>query len=230
MIASITWFLFSSRLRIFLTTASVLVGLYALAGFVIVPWLARPRIVETVSELTGRETRLDTLKLNPFSLSGTMEGFEVTDTDGEKLLSFDRAHANVEIFSFLFRGTYHLSILDLARPYFRFQINKDGSLNVADLINQVTAIADAEPDPDSPPKVLKIDDFKVTDGSISVTDLSRSADFTSVIAPITFDITGFHTGGESDAPYAFSATSESGEAFSWKGFVAFNPCDPRGHS
>jgi len=41
-------------------------------------------------------------------------------------------------------------------------------------------------------------------------------------------ITGFHTSGESDAPYAFSATSESGESFSWEGFVALEPVRSKG--
>ncbi|RKX33569.1 MAG: hypothetical protein DRP71_09960 [Verrucomicrobia bacterium] len=227
--ASITWFLFSSRLRILLTALALFVGLYALAGFVIVPWLARPRIVDTIRELTGREARLDTLKLNPFTLSGTMGGFEVTDLDGEKLLSFDRAYANVQSLPSLFKGEIHLKEIDVANPFFRFQINEDGSINIADLINQVTAMmaedADGEPEDSRP---LNVDLLRVTEGSISFTDHSRSAPFVSVIAPISFDITSFHTGGESDAPYAFSATSESGESFSWEGFAALNPVRSKG--
>jgi len=219
--ASITWFLFSSRLRILLTATALLIGLYALAGFVIVPWLARPRMIEAIREMTGRETRLDTLKLNPFTLSGTMRGFEVTDLDGEKLLSFDRAYANFEALSYLFKGEFHLKEIDVANPFFRFQINQDGSINIIDLINRMTAKGtDLNPAGSHP---LKVGRLRVADGSISITDLSRTAPFVSVIRPISFDITGFHTGGESDAPYSFSATSESGESFSWKGYVALNP-------
>jgi len=227
--ASITWFLFSSRLRIFLTALVLLVGLYALAGFAIVPWMARPRIVDTIKELTGRETRLDTLKLNPFTLSGTMGGFEVTDLDGEKLLSFDRAYANIQSLSFLFKGEIHLKEIDVSNPFFRFQINEDGSINIADLINQVTAMMAEDADEESEDsRPLNVGLLRVTDGSISFTDHSRSAPFVSVIAPISFDLTSFHTGGASDAPYAFSATSESGESFSWEGFAALNPVRSKG--
>ena len=231
--ASITWYLFSSRLRIFLTALTLFVGLYALAGFVIVPWMARPRIVEKIKELTGRETRLDTLKLNPFTLSGTMGGFEVTDLDGEKLLSFDRAFANLQALPFIFKGEAHFKEVDVAKPFFRFQINEDGSINIADLINQVTAliaeraeVAEGE-EPDDP-LAVNVGLLRVTEGEISLTDLSRTAPFVSIIAPISFDITGFHTGGASDATYAFSATSESGESFSWEGYVALNPVRSKG--
>ena len=140
MITSITWFLFSSRLRIFLTCLVVLTGLYALAGFLIVPWLARPRVVEAIAELTGRETRLDSLKLNPFTFSGSISGFEITDLDGEALLSVEEAYANVQPFAYLFTGNAHLKEVDLVKPYFRLQVQSDGSLNIADLINQVTAM------------------------------------------------------------------------------------------
>ena len=226
--ASISRFLFGSKLRIAISTLATLIGLYTLAGFVIVPWIARPKIVETVSELTGREARLDALKLNPFTLSGTMEGFEITDLDGEPLLSFSRAHANVQALSYVFGGEYHMKELDLADPYFRLQVNENGSLNVADLLNQITSMQADESEEPSDPKPFKVDILKIQNGSVSVTDLSLSAPFNSVIKPINFDITGFHTSGESDAPYAFSATSESGESFSWEGFVALQPLRSKG--
>lgn len=229
MIASITWFLFSSRLRITLTILVALIGLYALAGFVIVPWLARPRVVETIAELTGRETRLDSLKLNPFTFSGSISGFEITDTDGERLLSVDRAYANVQPGGFLFTGSIHLKEVDVTNPYFRLQVKEDGSLNIADIVNQATAmIATSETEEDTEPIGLRIDLLRVVDGSIRFDDASRSAPFSSTISPISFDLTGFHTGGVSDAPYALAATSESGEAFSWEGNVAFNPLRSKG--
>jgi hypothetical protein len=227
--ASITWFLFSSRLRIFLTATICFVGLYTLVGFLIVPRMARPRIVEAVKELTGRKIRLETLKLNPFTLSGTMAGFEITDLDGERLLSFDRAYANVQAVSSLFKGEFHLKEIDLSNPFFHFQINGDGSINIADIIDRLTAMmADGAEEESEEPRPLNVSLLRVTEGSISFTDLSRTAPFVSVIAPISFAITSFHTGGASDAPYAFSATSESGESFSWKGFAAFNPVRSNG--
>jgi hypothetical protein len=226
--ASISRFLFGSRIRLSLTIVAVLVGLYALTGFLIVPWLAKPRIEKAVSELLGRETHLERLKLNPFKLSGTMEGFEIVDLDGEPLLSFSYAHANIQALSYVFKSEYHLKELDLKVPYFRFQISKSGSLNIADILNQITKLPTEEVGTESEPKPVKIDTLKIIDGSISVTDLSHSAPFSSVIAPINFDISGFHTSGESDAPYAFSATSESGESFSWEGFVALEPLRSKG--
>ena len=226
--ASIKKLFFANRIRTSLTIITFLVGLYALAGFIIVPWLARPKIEEAVTELTNRETSLEKLQLNPFTFSGTLSHFTITDTDSETLLSFDRAYGNLQLLSFLFRGEIHFKELDLTKPYFRLQVEANGSLNIADIINQITALDTAEADPEAKSKAVKVNLLKVNEGSISVTDLSLSVPFSSIISPINFDITGFHTSGESDAPYAFSATSESGESFSWKGFVALEPVRSKG--
>ena len=225
-------FFFGTKIRIGLTTVGLLLLLYALAGFIAVPWLARPKIVEAVAELTGRETRLDVLKLNPFTLSGSLGAFEITDNDGERLLSFDQAHGNMQALPFLFGNEIHLKELDLTKPFFRFQIDQSGSINIADIINNITELGaednELKTEPKADSKAFRVDLLKVSDGAISVTDLSRSSHFSSIIEPINFDITGFHTSGESDAPYSFSASSESGESLSWSGFVALEPLRSKG--
>ena len=58
--------------------------------------------MNTVAETTNRKVRLDVLKVNPFVLSGTLVEFEGTDTDGEALLSFDRAHVEILTLSLYF--------------------------------------------------------------------------------------------------------------------------------
>lgn len=227
--AAIKQLFFANKIRATLTILTLLVAIYTIAGFLIVPWVARTKIEEIVSELTSRETSLGKLQLNPFTFSGTVKAFTMTDLDGDTLLSFDRAHANVELSSFIFGGEIHFSELDLTTPYFRFQVNQDGSFNITDIVNQITAMGTEKQETESDPRQLQIDLLKVSDGSISVTDLSLSAPFTSVIAPITFNMTGFHTSGVDDAPYAFSATSESGESFTSEGYVALEPLRSAGN-
>jgi hypothetical protein len=228
--AKISHLLFGSKLRILLTIITCLVGLYAIAGFFIVPWIARPKVVGTVAELTGREVRLDALKLNPFTLSGTLEGFEITDLDGESLLKFSRAHANFQLISLATGGHYHFKHLQLDDPYFRFQIEENGDFNIADILNRVTEMGGGSEKAQSTaePKHLKVDMLVVSNGSLSITDLSRTSHFTTTISPINFDIQGFHTSGESDAPYSFSASSESGESLNWTGYVALSPVRSKG--
>jgi hypothetical protein len=227
---SIKSILFGTRIRIICTSIALVIGLYALVGFFLIPRIAKPKIVETISTITGRETTLEVLKVNPFTFSGTIEGFSITDTDGETLLSLGKAYANVQVLFFLFSREYHLKEVDLIDPYFRVRINRYGSLNIADIINQITdaQASTVQQEKRKEPRHIRVDLVRVANGTFSITDLSRSSDFTTVISPITFDINGFHTSGEADAPYAFSAKSESGESLQWEGFVALAPVRSKG--
>ncbi|MEX0332749.1 MAG: DUF748 domain-containing protein [Puniceicoccaceae bacterium] len=218
--------LFGTRRRKWLTFAMLVVGLYAIIGFLLVPGMAKPRIVEEVAKLTGREVVLEKLAVNPFTLSATFTGFTIKDTDGEVLLSLGRLKGNLQLFGFLFREI-HFKEVDLVDPYFRIQIQSDGSLNIADILNQVTGTSASQPE-ESNGWHLKVGLLRVVEGNFSFTDLSRSTPFRTSIAPISFDIAEFHTSGESDAPYSFSATSESGESLSWEGFVALAPVRSKG--
>ncbi|MEX0324591.1 MAG: DUF748 domain-containing protein [Puniceicoccaceae bacterium] len=218
--------LFGTRRRKWLTFAMLVVGLYTIVGFLLVPRIASPRIVEEVAKLTGREVVLDKLAVNPFTLSATFTGFTIKDTDGEVLLSLGRLKGNLQLYGFLFREI-HFKEVDLVNPYFRIQIHEDGSLNIADILNQVTGTG-ANQAEEGKGWHLKVGLLRVVEGNFSFTDLSRSTPFRTSIAPISFDIAEFHTSGESDAPYSFSATSESGEAIAWEGFVALAPVRSKG--
>ena len=221
-------FLFGTRRRGVLTVLILATGLYAILGFLVAPGVAKPRIVAAVSELTGREASLERLQLNPFTLSGTLTGFSIRDVDGETLLSLGRVKGNLQAYGFLFREI-HFKEVDLEEPYFRIQIKEDGSLNVADILNRVTGTAESTEEAETGKGWhLKVGLLRVVEGDFSFADLSRSTPFRTRIAPIPFDVTEFHTSGESDAPYSFSAASESGEALSWKGFVALAPFRSKG--
>ena len=59
---SIKSILFGTRIRIICTSIALVIGLYALVGFFLIPRIAKPKIVETISTITGRETTLEVLK------------------------------------------------------------------------------------------------------------------------------------------------------------------------
>ena len=50
------------------------VVVYGLAGFFVVPWIAKKLIVDIASERTGREVTVEKVRCNPLTLSLTIEG------------------------------------------------------------------------------------------------------------------------------------------------------------
>lgn len=212
------------------TVVVLLLGTYTLAGFILIPWLARPRIVETIAGLTGRETHLQKIGINPFVLSVRLTGFEIIDHDGSQMISLESGYANIQILPILFNREFHLKELHLEKPYCSTRIDADGNVNYADIIERMGSSGEQqEPaEPDGEPYHVQIDLMSVRDGSIEFADASMLSHFTTKISPISFEITDFHTSGVDDAPYAFSATTESGESLKWKGFVALAPVRSKG--
>jgi len=63
---------------------SALAGLilfYAVLGFLVVPAVLKARLPATLSRLLGREVTVRQVRLNPFTLAATVEGFAVKERD-----------------------------------------------------------------------------------------------------------------------------------------------------
>ncbi len=103
---------------------------------------------------------------------------------------------------------------------------RDQSLNVSDLIAKFAAPA-AGP-PAKPSRPIRINRLEVSDARISVTDRSRPGVFATTIGPLNFDLTGFRTVPDRDAPYRFEAVTEAGEKLAWSGALRAEPFQSTG--
>ena len=51
---------------------------YALVGFLLLPIILKPILIDSVSEKLSRKVQLQSLKINPFTLSVTLNKFSIT--------------------------------------------------------------------------------------------------------------------------------------------------------
>src|SRR5262245_24573108 len=68
--------------RFWIATA---VAFYTLVGFLVVPFVAKRVIVSQVREYLGCETRIKTLRFNPYTFNVKARDFELTDRQGQML-------------------------------------------------------------------------------------------------------------------------------------------------
>ena len=88
-----------------LAAGAVLVALYALLGFVVVPRLVLARLPPALSAKLHRPVALRGAKANPFTLSLTLEGLRVGEKEGPStFVSVERLYANAQLSSLLHRG------------------------------------------------------------------------------------------------------------------------------
>ena len=207
--------LMRSKLVIGAAIVAALVGLYALLGFKLAPGIVRKQAVKFAQEQYGRELALGEIRIHPFKLQLEAHDAAFPDSDGERMLGFQRLFVDFELSS-LWKRAFYFRDVRVESPYVRALIRPDGSMNFADL-------ASKEPpaDDDEPPAIW-IAALDVDGGVVDFLDLARRRPFERRLAPVTFALQDFRTtpeGGE----FRLSARSESDEQFDWKGHIALAP-------
>ncbi len=208
--------------RIVLGSAA-LVGLYALAGFVVAPKLLRSRLLEEIPRTLNVTPTVGDIRINPFLLRLDMTNFALATPDGGKLLGFDRLSVGFDLSS-LWHRAYTFDRIELDAPVLNAAVAPDGVINLVAL----------EPKPTPPPvtpkpaarneplPAVRVASFKVTSGSVSYEDRSRPTVFAARLEPITFELKDFTT-GVAGGLFTFTGASELGERIEWHGHLSVQP-------
>jgi hypothetical protein len=71
----------SRRVRRWLIIITVLLGLYAVVGFFVLPPIVKAQTEKRLSTELGRAVHLERVRMNPFALSVTLENFDIQEKD-----------------------------------------------------------------------------------------------------------------------------------------------------
>jgi Domain of Unknown Function (DUF748) len=204
---------------------ALLLGLYALAGFVWAPRLVRNALVTDIPKtLVGVTPSVGDIHINPFLFQVQVKDFYLTGTQGTKLVGFARLFVDFQVSS-LWHRAYTFSNIDLDSPFANAVVFKDGRLNLAELSPRPSD--KPAPKNDEPIPALRIGSFKVTQGFLAFDDRRRPSDFATRLEPINFELQNFATGVDGGR-FTFSGTSKLGERVEWHGHLAVQPIESDG--
>lgn len=206
--------------------ALVLLLLYTVLGFYVVPRLLRSGVHDFVSKNYHREVSLGEIRFNPYTLRLDVRDFSLPDADGKPMLAFQHLLVDLTVASIWHRGPDFEAIL-LEQPFARVLIKPDGTLNFSELALPPDPNAKAEP-PSTKPARLFIKHFNLVAGNVAFEDLAHPSAFRTEIKPITFDLHDFATVGKESGAYSLNGASEAGERFSWSGSLNTYPLASRG--
>jgi len=110
------------------------VVLAALLGTLLVPYLGRKYVTVEASQALNREIRLKTLQFNPFTFAVHASDFAVMDKQGGGVLAgFSRLTVNLDPLALLGKR-FKVQAFDLDNPVLHLARDKQGRLNIADLL------------------------------------------------------------------------------------------------
>jgi len=211
------------RYWIALAVVVALLGVYALAGFLAVPALARNNLQAFVRTHYGRTLSIGEIRFNPFTFTCDVTRLSLPDADGQMLLSFARLHIDLRPAASLWRLGPSFGEILLEEPRVRAVVRPGGALNLADLGKGFPA-APAKPERPSAPLRLYIARFAIIGGSAYFEDRTRPTPFSAEFEPIAFELHDFSTTGRrSEDAYTLEAASPDGERLRWSGTVRLTP-------
>jgi hypothetical protein len=218
------------RYLIGLAIVLVLVGAYAAAGFLAVPYFARKSAVNFVRTHYGRTLSIGEIRFNPFTLTLDVRHVALPDADGQTLLSFEHLRVALQLASVWRLGPSFGDIL-LERPFVRAVIRRDGEVNLADLGKGFPPAPPPPPGAGSKPAQptrLYIQRLAVLSGIVVFEDRTRATPFHAEFKPIVFELRDFSTRAATGNGYALEAASPEGERLMWNGTVRLAPLASRG--
>lgn len=159
--------------------AILVVLLYTLLGFLLVPAVVKNNIINLIEEDLGRTVRVEKVEFNPYVLSLSVQGFEMDDSDGVRLASFDEFFVNFQPSS-LFRWAWTFREIRLAGPYLFFERFEADDSRLGRLISDFASVDPDDstegPDPGGLPRLL-IHDLKLSDGHAELKDDVPTTEF-----------------------------------------------------
>ena len=199
-----------------------LLALYALLGFVVVPWIVRSQVVRQTSSRLHRAVTVAKVRFNPFTLESRLIGFDLRDRDSTPLVAFDTLVVNLQVSSIVHRA-FVLKEVRLVRPTMTARIAPDGRLAVADLFASDTVVpAVADTAPALLPR-LKVYALSISAGTITFVDDSRTPGYTELFEDLGLSLDGFSTLPAESGDHVLTVSFASGAEVRWTGTEVTQP-------
>jgi uncharacterized protein involved in outer membrane biogenesis len=144
--------------------------IFTLVGFFALPPILKSVLTKKLSESLHREVTIQTLRFNPYTLSMTVQGFNMKERQGpETFFSLEELFVNLQSVS-VFKWALVLKEVRLKQPFIHVSRNVDLSYNFSDLLK--TSNSGPQPDTKKEEKGLKfsLNNIRVEKGSVDFWD------------------------------------------------------------
>lgn len=209
----------------------VLVVIYAIAGFVALPWWLEKTIPQRLEQHLGWQADVADIRVNPFVMSIDASSLEAADSEGEPVLAFESLYANLGFWR-LVTGVVALQNIELEDPFVRVDLLQDYGVNFA------RDWQANNPPPDQPaaddaeggaPPRLHFDRVRVSGGQLLFRDFSQQELEEFRVEPLDLAINDLATWPRevSDSNYYLLAAVGS-QTIEWEGDLSIFPLYSKG--
>lgn len=155
----------SKPTKYILITAAIAISIIVFAT-ALLPIIVRNKAVSALKEATGREVRLSSVSINPFTLTVTMTDFAIAEKTGPPLVAFHKATASLALAS-VYKRAFILSEVALDAPSVSLVRSAPNRFNFSDIIGRQQK---GEKPEQGKPLLFSLNNIIVKNGSIDFDD------------------------------------------------------------
>ena len=208
---------------------ALLLALYALIGFFIVPGVALRIANQQLAHYATEPARLERLEFNPFRLTLELYNLHIGAAEAPQL-AFEQLHVDLQWRS-LWQRTLHLAEVRLTRPHTEVLFDAEGNLNLGRLFAFPAGEESPPPVSEEPsrPFPLRIDRLLLERGLVHFQDRrpGETVDFT--YDPLDLELHNLRTRSDDQAEAQFVAQGPAGGTLHWRGQLQLLPFRSSGH-
>lgn len=236
-----------AKLQKFLIYTLGFVAIWSLLGFLVLPWVARDQGVKQLSQMLGRDVRIDKVAFNPWTLELWIDGFAIGSEKGspvvgdggkskDAILAFDAFYTNLQMRS-IWRGALSLEVIRLDKPAVHISLLKPGVFNFTDILASLSedsaneeASKNDDAEGDNALFPVQVADIDINEAEFVYLDQVRANHPFIILAPISFKLEGFTTlTNQTGNDFQLRITGERGGIVETQGDFTFNPIGVKGH-
>ncbi len=160
-----------SRLKKSCLWATLILIIYTVSGFFILPAVVKMVLEKKLSETLHRQAAIQKLQVNPYTLTTRIQGFRLSDLEGKTdFVAFDEFFVNLQIVS-LFKRALIIESVIVSSPKIKFSHNQDLTYSFSDLLVDAKK---KEPDEKTgEPFLFSINNIEIKDGFIRFQDFPK---------------------------------------------------------
>jgi hypothetical protein len=197
-----------------LLPVALLLGLYTLVGFTLLPALAQWKLPSLVQEKTGAKLTLGEVRFNPFRFILEADGVRLLDAGDQPLLSLEKLYVDASLTDSLAARRPLIRKIRLSTPQVHWQRLADGASNFSRLFANFPA-GESE---SAPPQ---IDRLRLEKGALEFVDEARHQ--TIALRELEFDAKNLLAETGTAVPFTLEAVSGEGETLDVNGTVQLAP-------
>ncbi|MHB8121753.1 MAG: DUF748 domain-containing protein [Desulfuromonadaceae bacterium] len=156
-----------SKLKRNILIASGIIAVLLLFITAVMPVIVRAKSVAAIEEATGRKAHIESVSINPFTLTVTVNGFTINEKGAAPLVGFSQVRASLSLAS-IYKRALILSRVDIDTPTFNLTRTGPNRYSFSDILDRKKPSPEQEK---KAPFLFSINNITVTNGSLDFNDL-----------------------------------------------------------